>query len=1041
MAAGDLSVKLRILLSEEGAAQKIARVGSSLVGLRREVDRLADSSRNVRQRLGDGMDSISRQLGRIQALALAIGGLLQGAGMVGGIARTAAEFESLEAAMRTVFGSAAAASSELAQLRAESERLGVPLETLARAWLSFAAAARGTALEGQQAREVFTALAEASTVLGLSQDQLQGALFAVQQMISKGTVSSEELRQQLGERLYGAMQIAARSLGITTQAFSDLLERGMIPADRFLPAFARQLRQEFGQGVADASNTARAAFARLENALLELKLEFARSGFMEALVDAARQLTAAFQDQGFRQSVREFGALIGQLTRFVVEHGDKLVVLGGVLTGARLGAGAGRLFGPKGAAIGAGIGAVAGGLGAASLLPEDTASGEDKKRVMDVEAAVARLKRRIEETKRAAAAGLIKPEAARASIAADEQTLARLTAKPNSETAPPGAPSEFGRELMRRQWDDYLKQFRDKSRQLEDALAALREKAKAAGISEMSQEFKRAEAAIRAKFTEDTAAARFTAAKDAAEAELALLKSGLARAQAAYEAALEDRLISIRDFYAAKTAIETSEIDAEIARTRQMLAEQQRLASSGKTEAERIRAKGEAARLEAELITLNNKRADIEQANARKAAQAERELADALQAAREELAQLTGTDTAQDRRAAIERSYRDLRARLAAENDAAGTSLIDRLIDVKAAQANLAALEVQWRLVTERLRNAQEAIQTQSQAGLLTEAQARQQIVALQQQSAAEMQRLLPAMQQAAQAIGPEAVIRVAAFRNELERTRLVTDELAPVWNRIGEGFGQAVQGIVSGAQSLREALANIFRSIAEAFLQQMVIQPFQQWVAMQARMLAVKLGFVQQEAALEQAAAAQSVATKQAETAAKVSANAAEAGAGAAASQAAIPVVGPGLAIAAMAAMVAAVMALLGNIKKFAAGGYVTGPGTATSDSIPARLSAGEYVVRAAAVQRVGVAFLDAINGLRTPPAWDGQRLAFAAGGLVPAMQVAPAAPQVHNAVRIVNAIDPGVTHDHLQTPAGERVILNIIGRNARAVRSALQG
>ncbi|GIX27741.1 MAG: hypothetical protein KatS3mg123_1622 [Burkholderiales bacterium] len=573
--ANNLSISLKLSLQDDGVQAKVARAAASIVGLRREVDKLADSGRTVRERLGEGMDSISRQLASMQRLAQSAFLIFQGAGLVGGIARTAAEFESLEAAMRVVFGSAEAASSEMDRLRAESERLGVPLETLARSWLAFAAAARGTAIEGQQAREVFTALAEASTVLGLSQDQLQGALLAVQQMISKGTVSSEELRQQLGERLYGAMQIAARSLGITTQAFSDLLERGMIPADRFLPAFARQLRQEFGQGVADASNTARAAFARLENALLELKLEFARSGFMEALVDAARQLTAAFQDQGFRQSVREFGALIGQLTRLVVEHGDKLVVLGGVLMGARAGAGVGRLLGPKGAAIGAGIGAVAGGLGAASLLPEDTAAGSDEKRVMDVEAAVARLKRRIEETKQAAAAGLIKPEEAQARIAADEQRIARLTAKPESETAAPGAPSDFGRELMRRQWDEYLKQFRDKSQQLKDALTELREKAKAAGISEMSQEFKRAEAAIRAKFAEDTAAARLAAAKDAAEAELALLKSGLARAQAAYEAALENRLISIRDFYAAKTAIEISEIDAEIARTRQMLAEQQ----------------------------------------------------------------------------------------------------------------------------------------------------------------------------------------------------------------------------------------------------------------------------------------------------------------------------------------------------------------------------------------------------------------------------------------------------------------------------------
>jgi hypothetical protein len=543
------------------------------------------------------------------------------------------------------------------------------------------------------------------------------------------------------------------------------------------------------------------------------------------------------------------------------------------------------------------------------------------------------------------------------------------------------------------------------------------------------------------KPAQDSTGAQTALIKAQLDAELALLKDGLGRQQAALDAALQDRLISLREYYARKTALEQQEIGAEIGRRQQELARSRQVAAGAGSESERLRARAEVARLEAELIILNNKRADIEQANARAAAQAERELADALAAAREELAQLTGTDSAEDWRAAIERSYRDLRARLAAENDAAGVALIDRLIDVKAAQANLARLEQEWRLVTERLRNAQEAIQIQSQAGLLTEAQARQRIVVLQQQSAAEMQRLLPAMQQAAQAIGPEAVNRVAAWRNELERTRLVADELAPLWNRIGEGFGNALQGMVTGAQSFREALSNLFRQVADAFLQQMVIQPFQQWVAMQARMLALKLGFLQQEQAIEQAAAAQSVATKQAETAAKVSANAAEAGSGAAASQASIPVVGPGLAIAAMAAMVAAVMALMGNIKKFAAGGYVTGPGTATSDSIPARLSAGEYVVRAAAVRRVGVAFLDAINGLKAPPVWDGHRLALAAGGLVPQVQVQPAAPPVSQAVRIVNAIDPGVTHDHLQTPAGERVILNIIGRNARAVRAALQG
>lgn len=543
------------------------------------------------------------------------------------------------------------------------------------------------------------------------------------------------------------------------------------------------------------------------------------------------------------------------------------------------------------------------------------------------------------------------------------------------------------------------------------------------------------------KPAQDTTGAQTTLMKAQLDAEFALLKDGLTRQQTALDAALEDRLVSVRDYYTQKTAIEQREVDAEIARKQQERARSQQVATTGKSENDRLKAKAEVAKAEADLITLNNRRTDIEQANARKAAQAERELADALAQAREELAQITGTATDTDRQAAIERSYRDLRARLAAESDADGVSLIDRLINVKAAQANLAALEAQWRQVTERLRNAQEAIQTQQQAGLLTEAQARQQIVALQQQSATEMERLLPTMQQAAQAIGPDAVIRVQAWRNELDRTKLTVDEMAPLWNRIGESFGGALNGMITGAQTWRSALASIFQQVADAFLQQIVIQPFQQWIAMQARMLALKLGFIQQEQTVDAAASAAKVAQKTTETTAVVSMDAAKAGAGAAASQASIPIVGPGLAIAAMVAMVAAVMALLGGIKKFAGGGLVSGPGSATSDSIPARLSAGEYVVRAAAVRQVGVAFLDSLNGLSAGPRFKGGELAFAAGGLVPEVKVPPAQPQMNQAVRIVNAIDPGVTHDHLQSPAGERVIVNIIGRNARAIRSALQG
>lgn len=68
------------------------------------------------------------------------------------------------------------------------------------------------------------------------------------------------------------------------------------------------------------------------------------------------------------------------------------------------------------------------------------------------------------------------------------------------------------------------------------------------------------------------------------------------------------------------------------------------------------------------------------------------------------------------------------------------------------------------------------------------------------------------------------------------------------------------------------------------------------------------------------------------------------------------------------------------GGVVKAATGGHVTGPGSGTSDSIPARLSNGEFVVNAAATKKHR-ALLDAINS--------GRVLAFANGGLASARPI----------------------------------------------------
>lgn len=60
-------------------------------------------------------------------------------------------------------------------------------------------------------------------------------------------------------------------------------------------------------------------------------------------------------------------------------------------------------------------------------------------------------------------------------------------------------------------------------------------------------------------------------------------------------------------------------------------------------------------------------------------------------------------------------------------------------------------------------------------------------------------------------------------------------------------------------------------------------------------------------------------------------------------------------------------------KIPRLARGGFVAGAGTATSDSIPAMLSNGEYVINARAVDLIGRDTLDNLNAGKTEPAYRG--------------------------------------------------------------------
>jgi len=127
------------------------------------------------------------------------------------------------------------------------------------------------------------------------------------------------------------------------------------------------------------------------------------------------------------------------------------------------------------------------------------------------------------------------------------------------------------------------------------------------------------------------------------------------------------------------------------------------------------------------------------------------------------------------------------------------------------------------------------------------------------------------------------------------------------------------------------------------------------------------------------------------------------------------------------------------------ATGGLIRGPGTGTSDSILARLSNKEFVVRAAMVEQPGVLdHLRSINrsgaralgempGLITLPTGR-----FAEGGLV------EAGGGLRDATvggEITVGLEEGLVARQMETPEGQRVVLRVINNNRRAVASLLGG
>lgn len=363
----------------------------------------------------------------------------------------------------------------------------------------------------------------------------------------------------------------------------------------------------------------------------------------------------------------------------------------------------------------------------------------------------------------------------------------------------------------------------------------------------------------------------------------------------------------------------------------------------------------------------------------------------------------------------IEQRYGELMTRLQERGDTAGLEIVNGLINIEQARARLNELQSVIDQVFSSTARQEQSVQAQLAAGLITEGEARRRIIELHQQQAAEVERLLPQMEELARTTGdPAALENVQRIRAELENMQYITNDLIRAFrDGLQGGIEEALMGLVRGTHDLRDALESLVLGIADSMARlaaeqladmatQSVLNLFQQGA--QAATAAAGQKAAAEVAAINTVTSAQQAADTARAASSVAAANTAAAGqAGAAASTAsawtpaaiAASIGSFGSAAAIGLAAVVAAMAF----QAFADGGHVRGAGTTTSDSIPAWLSDYEFVTRAAVVQQPGaLPFLHDFNerGMAALDDWAG-RVRHATGGLAGVPAPALPAPAMH--------------------------------------------
>jgi tape measure domain-containing protein len=162
-------------------------------------------------------------------------------------------------------------NAALSGVRSINDKYGLSDEAGIEGFKTLAGSVRSLNIPLSETLRIYESVGAAAGAMGVNAEAQKGIYLALGQIASKGTVSAEELRGQIGERLPGAFGIAAKAMNMTEQELGKMMQRGELLSKDFLPKFATELQNTFGVAAVQAAEGPQAVFNRFGNTILWLK--------------------------------------------------------------------------------------------------------------------------------------------------------------------------------------------------------------------------------------------------------------------------------------------------------------------------------------------------------------------------------------------------------------------------------------------------------------------------------------------------------------------------------------------------------------------------------------------------------------------------------------------------------------------------------------------------------------------------------------------------------------------------------------------------